>query len=376
MTTEILPRHLYVHVPFCGRRCTYCDFAIAVRRRVPVDDYINGIARELALRFPDRPTWSLDTLYLGGGTPSKLGGAGITRLVEVIGRRAALSPDAEITLEANPEDVTAAAVEEWRSAGVNRLSIGAQSFDPAVLAWMHRTHSETQIGEAIAIARGQGIDNLSVDLIFALPAAIERSWADDVARLLALRPAHVSLYGLTTEPTTPFGRRVARGELRESPEESYEREFLHAHEALGAAGYEHYEVSNFARPGAKSRHNSAYWVGAKYGGIGPSAHAFDGRTRSWNVPGYEQWLERTRAGFLPIAGSERLTPENELAEQVYLGLRTNEGVALRAGEADRVSRWVEAGWASLNDLEQLTLTGPGWLRLDALAADLTLLRSR
>lgn len=376
MTTEDLPRHLYVHVPFCGRRCTYCDFAIAVRRTVPVADYLEGIAKELALRFGQRRNWPLETLYLGGGTPSKLGGAGVARLLDVVRKHADLAPDAEVTLEANPEDVTAAAVHEWRAAGVNRLSIGAQSFDPAVLDWMHRTHGEAQTVEAIALARGAGIDNISLDLIFALPTNLERSWPADVARVLNLAPAHISLYGLTIEPGTPFGRRVARGELEECSEESYEREFLHAHGALCAAGYEHYEVSNFARPGARARHNSAYWLGAAYGGIGPSAHGFDGRTRSWNVSAYEQWLERIRSGVVPIEGKERLTPENELAEQVYLGLRTSAGVALRTGEAERIGQWFEAGWATLSGVDQLTLTGSGWLRLDALAADLTLLRSR
>lgn len=376
VTTPELPRHLYVHVPFCGRRCTYCDFAIAVRRRVPIADYVEGIASEMALRWDGQPRRTLETLYLGGGTPSKLGGDGIARLLNVIRERADMSSNAEVTLEANPEDVNAEAVRTWRAAGVNRLSLGAQSFDSRALSWMHRTHNASQIDDAVEIARAEGISNLSVDLIFALPREIERSWSDDVAHLLSLEPSHVSLYGLTVEPATPLGRRVARGEIGPSTDERYEEDFLHAHAALDSAGYEHYEVSNFARPGAKARHNSAYWSGVPYAGIGPSAHAFDGRTRSWNVSAYEDWLARVRGGRIPVADSERLTSSNQLAERVYLGLRTNAGVALQESELERIGPWVEAGWATLDEARQLTLTSTGWLRLDALAADLTLLRSR
>lgn len=369
-------KHLYVHVPFCGRRCTYCDFSIAVRTRVPVAEFVSGVEKELAIRFADTGDWELETLYLGGGTPSRLGAAGVARLLDAIRAHARLRPGAEVTLEANPEDITVAAARAWREAGVTRLSIGAQSFDDDVLRWMHRTHDAVAIARAVDAARSQGIDNYSLDLIFALPEVLHRDWERDVEQALALEPSHVSLYGLTLEPMTPLGRRHARGDVTEAPDESYEREFLAAHLALGDAGFEHYEVSNFAKAGLRARHNAAYWAAVPFAGIGPSAHAFDGTVRRWNVSAYRDWLERLSESSDPIAGSERLTSENRMAETVYLGLRTAAGLQLSTAEVERTRAWVEAGWANLESSGRLVLTVSGWLRLDSLAADLTLFRSR
>jgi coproporphyrinogen III oxidase-like Fe-S oxidoreductase len=199
-----------------------------------------------------------------------------------------------------------------------------------------------------------------------------------VQRALELEPAHVSLYGLTVEPHTVLGRRQKRGELTESAEETYEYEFLHAHDALGAAGFEHYEVSNFARAGrgGRSRHNSAYWSGCQYAGLGPSAHEFDSNARRWNLAAYEEWLSTLREGRDPIAGKEELTHENRVAEGVYLGLRTIDGLSVSEEEVARISIWAEAGWATIHAGPRVRLTARGWLRLDALAADLTLFRSR
>lgn len=370
------PRHVYVHVPFCARRCAYCDFSIAVRRVVPVGDYVRGVERELAMRFSAEERWEADTLYLGGGTPSRLGGEGVARLLGVLRRRIALAPDAEVTLETNPEDVTDEALACWRAAGVNRLSLGSQSFDDGVLRWMHRAHDGAGIATAIERARAAGFQNLSLDLIFALPQELRRSWERDVERAVALEPAHLSLYGLTVEHGTPLGRWRERGTATEAPEERYEREFLHAHEALTAAGLEHYEVSNFARPGLRSRHNSAYWTGVPYAALGPSAHEFDGEVRRWNERPYAVWLRRLDAGEDPREGSERLSADDRTAEQVYLGLRTTAGLPLHDAERSRARPWVEAGWGRITDVGRLVLTPLGWLRLDALAADLTACRSR
>jgi oxygen-independent coproporphyrinogen-3 oxidase len=369
------PRHIYVHVPFCARRCAYCDFSIAVRRVVPSDEYVDALRRELEIRFGAADRWDADTLYFGGGTPSRLGPAGVARMLDVVRERVTLSPNAEVTLEANPEDVTAEAVAAWRGTGVNRVSLGSQSFDDGVLAWMHRSHDAAAIERAVAALRRGGIDNLSLDLIFALPAGVDRDWAGDVQRALALRPEHLSLYGLTVEPHTPMGRWQARGELVESPEERYEAEFLYAHEALTAAGFEHYEVSNFGLPGWQARHNAAYWARVPYAGLGPSAHEFDGTTRRWNVGVYRDWAQAVNCGRDPIAGSEAVAGSSRVAEDVYLGLRSRRGLELRAPERDRVARWIEAGWATVDDGGKIELTALGWLRLDALAADLTLIRS-
>ena len=371
----VLPRHVYVHVPFCARRCSYCDFAIAVRARVPVDQYLRALEIELRLRFPGEGSWQVDTLYFGGGTPSLLGGAGVAAMIAQLRRRLELAPDAEVTLEANPDDITPEAAAAWREAGVNRLSIGAQTFDDRVLAWMHRLHSAARIGEAVANARAAGIDNLSLDLIFALPEALGRSWDRDVDMALALRPDHLSLYGLTIEPATPLGRWRDRGEAHEAPEDRYEADFLHAHEALVASGFDHYEVSNFGRPGHWSRHNSSYWSGVPYAGLGPGAHEFDGTRRRWNTDAYAEWARELDLGRSPTAGEERLSEENRESEEVYLGLRTQAGLLLRDGELEQARSWLEAGWG-VAEGDRLRLTAAGWLRLDSLAATLALSRSR
>ena len=371
----MLPRHVYVHVPFCARRCSYCDFSIAVRRNVPTADYVRGVRAELARRWPG-DGWEVDTLYFGGGTPSRLGGDGVARLMEAVRDRITLARDAEVTLEANPEDVSPAALRQWRDAGINRLSLGGQSFDERVLRWMHRGHDADAVERAVAEARAAGLPAISFDLIFAVPAALERDWERDLARAVALAPPHLSLYGLTVEARTPLGRWHERGEVAEAPEETYEREFLRAHEVLDAAGYEHYEVSNFAGSSGPSRHNGAYWRGVAYAGLGPAAHEFDGAVRRWNVAQYAEWLRRLDAGAGTTDGQEVLTAQNRLAEAVYLGLRTRAGFALATdAERARVGPWIAEGWATL-DGDVLRLTPLGWLRLDSLAADLTALRSR
>ena len=372
-------QHLYVHVPFCARRCSYCDFAIAVRSRVPVGEYVDALRRELSLRFAEAERPVLETLYFGGGTPSRLGGEGVARAIAAVREHATLAPGAELTIEVNPEDVSDEALAAWTEAGVNRLSIGSQSFSESALGWMHRGHGGAGIASAVERARAHGIGNLSLDLIFALPDQVERSWDEDIDRALALEPEHLSLYGLTFEPATPLARWRARGEAAEASEERYEQEFLRAHERLSNAGFDHYEVSNFARPGLASRHNSSYWSGAPYGGVGPSAHAFDGMRRGWNVPQYAEWVRLLAAGADPRAGEEELTGENRVAEEVYLGLRTRRGLVIGPEEAARVASWRDAGWAELDDgtgERRLRLTATGWLRLDSLAADLTVFRSR
>lgn len=379
-TTVVPPsvRHVYVHVPFCARRCSYCDFAIAVRARVPVDEYVDALGRELTIRLGPAPVpherAAVDTVYFGGGTPSRLGGAGVARAIEVVARWFAWDTSAEVTLEANPDDVTPETASAWRAAGVTRASLGSQTFDPAALAWMRRAHGPEQIERATAALRDAGITDLSLDLIFALPDAVTRDWVGDVARTLALEPTHVSLYGLTVEPGTPLGRWAARGEVVEAHEDRYADEFLTANALLGRAGFEHYEVSNFARPGHRARHNSAYWRGASYLGLGPSAHGFDGRVRRWNVSPYAEWVRLVAAGRDPMDGDETLASDARTAESVYLGLRTTDGLALRPDESERAARWVDAGW-SHTDGGCLRLTPLGWLRLDALAADLTAFRS-
>ncbi len=379
VVADLTCRHLYIHVPFCARRCSYCDFAIVVRREVPALAFAQEIATEFTLRSVAESALHLDTVYLGGGTPSRLGADGVQTLLDTVRAHGTIQVGAEVTLEANPEDISAETVRGWRNAGVTRLSIGVQSFDDRVLTWMHRVHDGAAAARAVRVARDGGFDDFSLDLIFAVPDALQRDWARDVDAMLALEPSHLSLYGLTVEPHTPLGRWHARGEVLESPEERYEHEFLDAHARLTAAGFEHYEVSNFARPGRRARHNSAYWRAVPYLGVGPSAHGFDGHERRWNASAYTAWQRALRSGADPIGGAEQLSSENLVAEAVYLGLRTVDGLAVSEAERAYVATWREAGWVEYdlsNGGSRIRCTAEGWLRLDSLAADLTALRSR
>ena len=360
--------HLYIHVPFCARRCSYCDFAITVRRNVPSDAYTAAVLREWAMWQAD-PVWDqspeIQTVYFGGGTPSRLEPGAIARLLDGFRRDRLVSAGAEITLEANPEDVTPDAAASWRAAGVNRISLGVQSFDPAVLGWMHRTHTAEQVGQAVDILRRARLDELSLDLIFGLPAALNRNWPADLDSAFALNPQHLSLYGLTIEPQTPLGRWTARGEVLPVDEERYAAEFLVANAALATHGYEHYEVSNAAKPGHRARHNSAYWRRAPFIGLGPSAHSGFGRERRWNVRDWAAYERLVEMGKSPLEGSELLDSESIGLEELYLGLRTHEGLDAGRVPTATTRAWESQGWA-VQVGDRIQLTSEGWLRLDAL----------
>jgi oxygen-independent coproporphyrinogen III oxidase len=366
--------HVYVHIPFCARRCSYCDFAIAVRREVPSRRFVDAVLEEWRGWQP-HPAWEespeVRTVYFGGGTPSRLDPAGITRLMEGIRAARPLSADAEVTLEANPEDVSPAAAAAWRGAGVNRVSLGVQSFDPKVLEWMHRTHSAEQVAPAVAAIRGAGIEAVSLDLIFGVPAALGREWERDLAGAFALSPDHLSLYGLTVEAHTPLGRWTERGDVRPVDDERYAAEFLAADRALGQHGFEHYEVSNAARPGRRARHNSAYWRRAPFVGLGPSAHSGFGRTRQWNLRDWSAYERATDQGRTVVAGREELSDGAVALEEVYLGLRTSDGVPPGLLPDETVRAWTGAGWARTAADRRIRLTPEGWLRLEALAASAT-----
>ncbi len=365
------PRRVYVHVPFCARRCSYCDFAITVRRDVPVAEFLGALEAELSIRLTAQTSpQPIETLYFGGGTPSHLGPDGVARMLDLLRRWFSWDAAAEVTLEANPDDVTSTATAAWRRAGITRVSLGAQTFDPAVLAWMHRSHSAEQIDVAVHLLREAQFASWSFDLIFALPESLQRDWARDLDLALSKAPPHLSLYGLTVEPGTALGRWSERGEVQAVDESAYETEFLRAHNAAVAAGYDHYEVSNFAQPGHHARHNRAYWQGVPYLGFGPSAHGFDGESRRWNLAAYTAWRTEAVGGLDPVSGREPIGPGEAGLEAVYLGLRTTAGFELRPGDAAIVGRWVSAGWAIVTG-NRVVLTPLGWLRLDGLAAALT-----
>jgi oxygen-independent coproporphyrinogen-3 oxidase len=365
--------HLYVHVPFCARRCSYCDFAIAVRRQVPDQAFADAILREWEERQA-LPSWQtnprIDTIYFGGGTPSLLDPLALQRVLSKLGADREIAQDAEITLEANPDDVSAARAAAWARGGVNRVSLGVQSHDPAVLQWMHRTHRSEQVPAAMAMLRAAGLHNISVDLIFALPPEVPRDWQEDLERTFALEPSHISLYGLTVESRTPLARWTERGEVSGAPDERYASEYLAAAEQLERHGFEQYEVSNAGQPGRRSRHNSAYWSGAEYLGLGPSAHSFLAGVRSWNCRDWAEYQRRSVEALPVEEGREVLDEAARALERQYLGLRTRMGLPIEEIPPQARDQWLAAGWATGSG-GRLRLTPEGWLRLDALVGEIS-----
>jgi oxygen-independent coproporphyrinogen-3 oxidase len=309
----------------------------------------------------------LDTLYFGGGTPSRLAGDTLAHLIERVTATLPLAADAEVTVEANPDDVTPALAAGWVGAGVNRVSLGVQSHDPGVLAWMHRTHRADQVAPAIAMLRAAGITNVSLDLIFALPREVPRDWSRDLELTIALEPQHISLYGLTVEPHTPLARWTERGSAHSASDDQYASQYLGAHRALRAAGFDHYEVSNAGQPGSWSRHNNAYWSGADYLGLGPSAHSLLGGVRSWNIREWAAYRHAAVEGGSLEAGSEMLTPSQLDLEAIYLGLRTIRGIDATRVPGSMLAAWIAEDWAAVDE-GTVRLTPAGWLRLDALVS--------
>lgn len=364
---------VYIHVPFCARRCSYCDFAIAVRRDTPSDAFADAVLREWGLRQESPASEAggpgLETVYFGGGTPSRLDPAALDRILRGLDRLRPVAAGAEITLEANPDDVSPARARAWRELGINRVSLGVQSFEPAVLGWMHRTHTAEQAMAAMEVLRAAGFENVSLDLIYGLPSALGRDWPADLERALALSPEHLSLYALTVETGTPLGKWTARQEALPLADEVVAAEYLHAHRELTARGYHHYEVSNAARPGRRAVHNAGYWEGRPFLGLGPSAASGATRWRAWNIREWEGWRRALASGTTTVGGEEWLTEAQAEIERQYLGLRTDSGLPTDAVPGQQAKDWVGAGWA-VEGGGRLRLTPEGWLRLDALVAAL------
>ena len=375
MNATTAPRFLYVHVPFCARRCGYCDFAVHATRNPPTAEWLDAIRTEIVLQR-EAAGWigplALETLYVGGGTPSLLGTGAMAALRDGLRPHAALIPGAEWTTEANPESFYEELARDWQRAGVNRISLGVQSFHGPSLRWMGRLHGPDGPVRAVLAARAAGIQDVSVDLIFGLPARLERNWSADLDRVLELEPTHVSLYGLTAEPGAPLGRWVRERGEQLADDDRYADEYLLAHERLTAEGFEHYEVSNFARPGHASRHNAAYWTGAPYAALGPGAHAFAPPVRRWNLRGWSAYREAVSAGQLPVDDAETVTPADAALERIWLALRTSGGLPdseLSPAQRELAREWRCRGWAE-PDLDAVRLSAEGWLLLDRLALEI------
>ena len=316
---------IYFHIPFCKRICAYCDFFKSADLR-RMDDLVAAMHRELDARSGYLRGEAVRTRYFGGGTPSLCSPETIAALLRHTAERFDCSQVEETTLEANPDDLSPAYLDALRRTDIDRLSIGIQSFDDACLRLMNRRHTAEQAVRAVEEARNAGFENLSADLIFGIPGFGGDSLRRSLARMITLNVPHISAYHLTIEPGTAFGRKAERGAFAPVEESVSEAEYGLVHRMLTDAGYEHYEVSNFALPGYRARHNAAYWHGVKYLGIGPAAHSFDGRERHWNVASIEGYI----AGA--PAETETMTDRDRYNEYVMTRLRTAEGIDLEEVE--------------------------------------------
>jgi putative oxygen-independent coproporphyrinogen III oxidase len=361
---------IYVHVPFCLTRCGYCDFNAYAGLDDRKPRYVEALLAEATLAAPAWEGTPFVSVFLGGGTPTTLAPADLRALLAHLRDRFDVTDDAEVTIEANPDTVDGASLGALREAGFDRLSMGAQSFDVAVLASLERLHDPSAVRAAFAAARGAGYDNVNVDLIYGTEGEELASWERTLRETIALTPEHVSAYALTIEPATSLGRQVADG-TRPAPDPDLQADmFGLACALLGDAGYHHYEISNWAKPGFECRHNLGYWERRPYAGLGAGAHAFRDDVRWWNVRPPDTYLASVEAGELPIGGSESLDPGDAYLEEVFLRLRILEGVPTTWFEPSRYERFVDGGLLA-DEFGQLVPTERGMLLLNELVLGLT-----
>ncbi|HOG47268.1 MAG TPA: radical SAM family heme chaperone HemW, partial [Anaerolineae bacterium] len=322
------PASLYLHIPFCPAKCSYCDFSSYPRLGALYAPYVEALLREVEQTGAQWGRPPLQTVYIGGGTPTVLPAALLLRLLEATARAFELAPGAEITIEANPGTVTLELLDALRRAGVNRLSYGVQSLQPAFLRLLGRSHSAAQAAQAVRLARAAGLPAISLDLIYGLPGQAPAAWQADLEAALALEPDHLSLYALTLEPGTPLAEGVSCGAVPEPDAELAAEMYEHAEARLPQAGYDHYELSNWARtPAQRSRHNLTYWRNLPYAGCGAAAYSFLAGRRRGNVAHPRDYVARIQRGESTTAEEERISPKLELAETMILGLRLVAGVS-------------------------------------------------
>ncbi len=375
---------IYLHIPFCKAKCDYCDFYSLPDREEAMDRYLKALAAHMKETAPLAKGWQVDTLYIGGGTPSVLGGKRLQALVREVRRRFDLARDAEITCEANPESADRAFLQALRRSGVNRLSLGMQSACNGELKAVHRIHDFSQVVQAVQDARKAKLKNLSLDLIYGLPGQTMESWRKSVEAALALAPEHLSCYGLKVEPGTPLDGRVTRGELL--PDDDAQADmYLWAVERLAAAGYAQYEISNFARPGYQSRHNLKYWMGKPYIGFGPGAHSdFGGRRYSF-VRDLDKYIGGILSGGSVIDDSELVPHRERGGEYLMFRLRTTRGIeeweyrrefSLNFDPLEqKLEEFERQGWAVKRD-RRWRLTPKGFLVSNQLISDLLIVQER
>ena len=364
---------VYIHIPFCRQACHYCNFhfATSLRRK---NELVAALLGEIEQRKDYLKDEVIQTIYFGGGTPSLLQISDLRLQIEKIRSVFRVDENAEITIEVNPDDIDKEKLQGWKAVGINRLSIGVQSFFDEDLEWMNRAHNAQEAIGNLQLATGH-FDNISIDLIYGTPQLTNEKWKQNVEAAISFNIRHLSCYALTVEPKTPLDKMIKQHKVDEINPDKQSEHFLLLMQWLEAAGYEHYEISNFAKPGFRSRHNSSYWSGEKYLGIGPSAHSFDGISRQWNVSNNNIYIDSISKGIIPFE-SETLTETQKLNEYIMTSLRTSEGLDLASlpketsFELQAASKKFIQNDLMIKEAAHLKLTKEGKLLADGIAAEM------
>ncbi|RYY60988.1 MAG: radical SAM family heme chaperone HemW [Chitinophagaceae bacterium] len=378
---------IYIHIPFCRQACNYCNFHFSTSLRYK-NELLAALLKEMELfpaAFPGEMTGAtIETIYIGGGTPSLLSTDELQLVLGKVRTVFKVDPAAELTLETNPDDITGDRLVEWKSIGINRLSIGVQSFFEEDLRWMNRAHNAVQAESALRLARSH-FDNITMDLIYGTPGLTHEKWKANVDKAIALGIPHLSCYALTVEPNTPLQKMISQQKLQDVDADVQSAQFILLMKWLEEADFEHYEISNFARPGFRSRHNSSYWQGKSYFGFGPSAHSFNGSERWWNIANNSKYIASINEGLIPFE-KEVLTPVQRFNEFVMISLRTGEGLDLlrfrknewgflpdKLAALDTAMTLLATEYAAKGLIhftpEKIVLTKEGRLLADGIAAD-------
>ncbi|MGQ0740486.1 MAG: radical SAM family heme chaperone HemW [Bacteroidota bacterium] len=367
---------IYIHIPFCKQACHYCNFHFATSLRQK-NELVAALAKETEIQKNYLNNETVETVYFGGGTPSLLQVTELKLQINLLREHYAIGENAEVTLEANPDDITEEILTGWKKTGINRLSIGVQSFFDEDLRWMNRVHNASDAVRSLQLAV-QYFDNITIDLIYGTPQLTDEKWKQNVETALSFNIPHISCYALTVEPKTPLDKMILQSKSEDINPDKQSEQFLLLMQWMEEAWFEHYEISNFAKPGCRSRHNSSYWQGKKYLGLGPSAHSFNGSERKWNVPNNKIYIESVNKGIIP-AESEILTAVQKLNEYIMTSLRTMEGINLEKLDPEfnttpqeilhKARRYTESGLLKQEN-NSLILTREGKLLADGIAAGL------
>ncbi len=376
---KILLAGIYIHIPFCKQACYYCDFHFSTNLH-GIENMVDAICHELQLQANYLQNERVDTIYFGGGTPSLLPERSLQNILGQIYETYPVHNEVEITLEANPDDLSGQKLSELKNAGINRLSIGIQSFDQNHLKYLNRAHNSEEAISCVKKAQDAGISNLTIDLIYGIPFHQYDPWKSDVLQAIDLKVDHISAYCLTIEPQTVFGKWLKQSKIKQVDEELATDHFHFLKQTLDNAGYEHYEISNFCKPGKYSKHNTSYWNQSIYLGVGPSAHSFNKTTRQYNVANNTKYINALTNRQVP-AVVETLTNLQKANEMMMTGLRTKWGVSMnRLNSAvdswsiinhNTIQRYIESGLLQINE-DRLYLTENGKLLADQIALDLFL----